>query len=340
VNRPGRLFQGMLLITVLALAAFPLVGEKFYLQFVTKVMIMAIFAMSLDLLVGHGGLVSLGHALPFGVAAYTLMLLTPESHGAGLWTSLALSIGVAGLASAVVGALVLRTSGIYFIMVTLAFGQMAYAYVHDSKYLGGSDGKYIYVRPVLELFGWQPLDLEKPADFYYLALALMVLVYAGLRVLLAAPFGRAIAGIRENEHRMRMLGFATFRYKLACFVIGGALAGLAGWLAAAHDGLVNPEMFSWHQSGQLLMMVILGGMGAPAGPVLGAAALKSLELVFQGWTKHWQLVLGLFIVLSVLFLPRGLAQLFEGKSGSEPYFRKLRAAGNWALTPISGKRRG
>ena len=305
--------QVVLVIGLLALAAFPLVGEKFYIQFVTKVMIMALFAMSLDLLVGHGGLVSLGHALPFGVAAYALMLLTPESQGAGFWASLALSVGVAGLASAVVGALVLRTSGIYFIMVTLAFGQMAYYYVHDSKYLGGSDGKYIYVRPALEIFGWQPLDLEKPVHFYYLALALMVAVHAALRVLLAAPFGRAIAGIRENEHRMRMLGFATFRYKLACFAIAGALAGLAGWLAAAHDGLVNPEMLSWHQSGQLLMMVILGGMGTPAGPIVGAAALKALELVFQGWTKHWQLVLGSFIVLSVLFLPRGLAQLLDWK---------------------------
>jgi branched-chain amino acid transport system permease protein len=311
----SRRLQIALVVGLVALAAFPLVGEKFYIQFVTKVMIMALFAMSLDLLVGHGGLVSLGHALPFGVAAYVLMLLTPESQGAGLWLSLAMSIGVAALASAVVGALVLRTSGIYFIMVTLAFGQMAYYYVHDSKHLGGSDGKYIYVRPVLDLFGWQPLDLERPVHFYYLALALMVLVYAGLRVLIAAPFGRAIAGIRENEHRMRMLGFATFRYKLACFVIAGALAGLAGWLAAAHDGLVNPEMLSWHQSGQLLMMVILGGMGTPAGPILGAGALKALELVFQGWTKHWQLVLGMFIVLSVLFLPRGLAQLLDWKKG-------------------------
>jgi branched-chain amino acid transport system permease protein len=138
-------------------------------------------------------------------------------------------------------------------------------------------------------------------------------VYGLLRVLLASPFGRAIRGIKENEHRMRMLGYATYRYKLVSFVIAGALAGLAGWLAAALDGLVNPEMLSWHNSGQLLMMVILGGMGTPSGPILGAAALKILELVFQIWTKHWQLLLGGFIVLAVLFLPRGLAQLFESR---------------------------
>jgi branched-chain amino acid transport system permease protein len=239
------------------------------------------------------------------------MFVSPEAEGACLWWSLAAAAGVAALASLVVGLLVLRTSGIYFIMVTLAFGQMAYYYVHDSKYLGGSDGKYIYVRPVLEIFGWKPFYLENYTHFYYVALALMAFVYVTLRVLLASPFGRVIAAIKENEHRMKMLGFATFRYKLVCFVLAGALAGLAGWLTAAHDGLVNPEMLSWHQSGQLLMMVILGGMGTPSGPVLGAVALKLLELGFQGWTKHWQLLLGSFIVLSVLLLPRGLAQLFD-----------------------------
>ncbi|OGA29705.1 MAG: ABC transporter permease [Betaproteobacteria bacterium RIFCSPLOWO2_12_FULL_67_28] len=313
MERQPRALQVLLAIGLVALAAFPLVGEKFYLQFITKLMIMGIFAMSLDLLVGHTGLVSLGHALFFGVAAYALMLLTPEYQAAGFWTSLGVSLGVAALAALIVGFFVLRTTGIYFIMVTLAFGQMTYFYVHDSSHLGGSDGKYIYVRPVLEIAGWSPFDLERPAHFYYVALAMMVFVYLMLRVLLASPFGRVISGIKENEHRMRMLGFATFRYKLVCFVLAGTLAGLAGWLAAAHDGLVNPEMLSWHQSGQLLMMVILGGMGTPSGPILGAAALKVLELVFQGWTKHWQLLLGGFIVLSVLLLPRGLAQLFESK---------------------------
>lgn len=310
--------QILLLAVLLALAAFPLVGEKFYIQFVTKVMIMALFAMSLDLLVGYAGLVSLGHALPFGLAAYALMLMTPEYQAPGFWLSVAASMSVAAIASLVVGLLVLRTSGIYFIMVTLAFGQMAYYYVHDSKHLGGSDGKYIYVRPALEMFGWKPFDLENPAHFYYVVLALMVFVYTTIRILLASPFGRVVVAIRENEHRLRMLGYATFRYKLVCFILAGMLAGLAGWLAAAHDGLVNPEMLSWHQSGQLLMMVILGGMGTPAGPILGAAALKALELVFQGWTKHWQLLLGLFIVASVLFMPRGLAQALEWKRRSAP----------------------
>jgi branched-chain amino acid transport system permease protein len=313
MDRQPIALRALLVVGLIGLVAFPLVGEKFYIQFVTKIMVMAIFAMSLDLLVGHTGLVSLGHALFFGLAAYALMLAAPEYQAAGFWSSLGASIGVAALAALIVGALVLRTSGVYFIMVTLAFGQMAYFYIFDAKDLGGSDGKYIYVRPVLEVFGVRPFDLEKPVHFYYVALALMIGVYALLRVLLASPFGRTIRGIKENEHRMRMLGYATYRYKLVAFVIAGALAGLAGWLAAALDGLVNPEMLSWHNSGQLLMMVILGGMGTPSGPILGAAALKVLELVFQIWTKHWQLLLGGFIVLAVLFLPRGLAQLFEFK---------------------------
>ena len=313
MERQPRSLQVLLIAGLVALAVFPFLGDKFYVEFITKIMIMALFAMSLDLLVGYTGLVSLGHAMYFGLAAYALMFVTPENQAAGLLSSLALSVGVAAIASLLIGLLVLRTSGVYFIMVTLAFGEMTYFYIHDSNYLGGSDGKYIYVRPVLDVLGWKPFDLENYAHFYYVALVLLVCVFAGLRVLLASPFGRVIVGIKENEHRLRMLGFATLRYKLAAFVLAGMLAGLAGWLTAAHDGLVNPAMLSWHQSGQLLMMVILGGMGTPAGPLLGTAALKLLELLFQGWTRHWQLLLGAFIVLSVLFVPRGLAHLFEGK---------------------------
>ncbi|MEO8202362.1 MAG: branched-chain amino acid ABC transporter permease [Betaproteobacteria bacterium] len=304
-----------------ALAALPLVAEGFYLQFATRILIAALFAASLDLLVGHAGLVSLGHALYFGLGAYTLMLLSPAAAGASLPLSLAAAAGVAALAALLVGALVLRTSGVYFIMVTLAFAQMTYYAVHDSRHLGGSDGKYIYVRPALEIAGVKPFDLEQPLHFFYFCLVLLALAFVSIRVLLASPFGRVIAGIKSNEHRMRAVGFPTYRYKLACFVIAGAIAGVAGWLAAALDGVVNPEMLSWHQSGQLLMMVILGGSGSVAGPLLGAAAFKCLELVLQGWTRHWQLALGALIILAVLALPRGLSQLLP-KIGA-PWKAKL-----------------
>ena len=218
--------------------------------------------------------------------------------------------GLAALAALAVGALVLQTSGAYFIMVTLAFAQMAYFFVHDSKYFGGSDGKYLAARPSLALGDWQLLDLGNHVHRFYLAWAGLVLAFVLLRALVASPFGRALAGIRENEPRMRALGFATFRYKLAAFVIAGGVAGIAGALTALQDGVMNPEHLGWHRSGAVLLMVILGGMGTLAGPALGAAAFMLLELVFSTWTKHWQLLMGGFIIALVLFAPRGLAGLF------------------------------
>lgn len=292
-----------------ALLALPLVAEKYYVQLFTKILIMAIFAMSLDLLVGYTGLVSLGHAAFFGLGAYVLALLTPQYEGTSLWTSLPIAVGAAAVLALVIGVFVLRTSGIYFIMVTLAFAQMVYFVFHDTKIAGGSDGMYIYVRPVAEIFGWQPFSLENVKHFYFVTLALFAAVFFGLRVMLKSPFGRVIVGIRVNEHRMRSLGYATFRYKLVCFVIAGALAGLAGYLAGAQYGNVNPDMIGWHLSGSVLMMVILGGMGTLTGPIVGAFAVLLAEILFQGLTKHWQLLMGGFFVLVALFLPYGLVGL-------------------------------
>ena len=294
--------RALLAVLVIALALFPLVGAKFYLTYATKIMIMAIFAMSLDLLVGVTGLVSLGHALYFGAAGYALAMM----DGPSLWWSLPAAMAVAALAALAIGALVLRASGIYFIMATLAFAQMAYFFVRDSSYFGGSDGKYLNARPDASLFGWRALDLDSHLHRYYLALALALAVYVLLRRVLGSAFGRVLVGIRDNEARMRSLGFATFRYKLAAFVLAGALAGLAGYLTALQDGIMNPEQLGWNRSGEALVMVILGGMGTLAGPALGAGALMALELVFSTWTKHWQLLLGVFVIGVVLFMPRGL----------------------------------
>lgn len=296
-------------LALAALIALPFVAEKFYVQFATKVLIMGIFAVSLNLLVGYAGLVSLGHAAFFGFAGYLLALVTPQYEPASLWVSLAVSVAGTALLAAVVGALVIRTSGIYFIMVTLAFAQMLYFLFHDTGVAGGSDGIYIYVRPVASMFGWQPLELDNFTHLYFAVLLTFVVVLGFVRLMAQSPFGHVIAGIRVNEHRMRALGFATFRYKLACFVIAGAMAGLAGYWAAVQFGVVNPEMLGWHLSGAALMMVILGGMGTLFGPVLGAAAMMLLELGFQSLTKHWQLLMGLIIVLVVLTLPGGLAGL-------------------------------
>ena len=315
--RQARATTALLLLCLLALAVLPWFVEKYYIQLFTKIMIMAIFAMSLDLLVGFTGLVSLGHAAFFGLAGYVLAFAAPQYQAADLWLSLPLAMACSGLLALAIGILVLRTSGIYFIMVTLAFAQMVFFVFHDTKIAGGADGIYVYAKPVAEIAGWQLFSLENHTHFYFVVLALLVLVYTLLRVLLASLFGRVIVGIRVNEQRMRTLGYRTFRYKLACFVLSGALAGMAGYFAAAQFGFVSPETLGWHQSGSVLMMVILGGMGTLTGAVLGAFAMLLLELGLQGLPaiggvdigKHWQLLMGGFIVAAVLLLPHGLLGL-------------------------------
>ncbi|HTP95174.1 MAG TPA: branched-chain amino acid ABC transporter permease [Burkholderiales bacterium] len=309
--------RALLVLGALLLALFPLTGSTFYIQLGAKIMIMAIFAMSLDLLVGYTGLVSLGHAAYFGLAAYVIALMSPKYEAASLWLTLPAAVAAAALAAAIIGFLVVRTAGVYFIMVTLAFAQMLYSLFYDTKLGGGTDGIYIYARPELTLSGFKPLDLEDPVQFYYLVLALMLAVYALLRAVLRAPFGRALTGIMANEQRMRSIGFAVFRYKLGAFALAGALAGLAGYLGACQFGFVNPEILAWHQSGVVLMMVILGGMGSLYGAVLGAFAYVLLQEVFSAqalfgaYAKHWQLSMGAFIVLIVLALPHGIAGLVE-----------------------------
>lgn len=304
-------------LALLLLLAFPLIGDKFYLQLLSKIMLMAIFAMSLDLLVGFTGLVSLGHAAFFGLGGYALWFLSPKYAAADLYLSLPAALGVTALAALVVGLLVLRSSGVYFIMVTLAFAQMFYYYALGAKWMGGSDGAYVYVRPDASLAGWAPFDLGNYVHFYYVALLLLGLVYLLLRMIVASPFGRVISAIRSNEGRTRALGFPVFRYKLASFVIAGALAGLAGYFNAAQFGFVNPDLFGWRLSGAVLMMVILGGMGSLHGPILGAFVLVLLEDYLSGATRHWLLPMGLFIIFAVLLLPRGIGGLLATRPREE-----------------------
>ncbi|MFP8833770.1 branched-chain amino acid ABC transporter permease [Hydrogenophaga sp. XSHU_21] len=306
-----RSIQFVLALGAIALAAFPLLpiaGADFYLGMLSQMMILAIFAMSLDLLQGVSGLVSLGHAAYFGLAGYALAFLTPQDAPIALWWSLPLAALAAGLAALVIGFFVVRTHGIYFIMVTMAFAQMVYFLFFDNKALGGSDGIYVTFRPDATALG---LDLDNKLVFYYFTLAVLLAVYFGLRRLLFSPFGRVMAGIRVNEHRMRAVGYGTFGYKLTAFTLAGALAGVAGYLWAAQTGYVNPELMGFHMSAHAIMMVILGGMGNFAGAIVGAFAFEYVMHLFKDMTKHWQLLMGGFIVLVVIVAPRGLLGLVE-----------------------------
>jgi branched-chain amino acid transport system permease protein len=311
-----KLVLGMGLV---ALLAFPFVGTPFYTEMVTRMMIMAIFAMSLDLLQGVTGLVSLGHAAYFGLAGYALAFLTPQGDAVSLWWTLPVAVLASGLAALIIGFFVVRTHGIYFIMVTMAFAQMVYYVFFDNRALGGSDGLYVYFKPSAAIFGWIPFDLDSNQTLYYFTLGAMLLTYVFLRRLLFSPFGRTLNGIRVNEHRMRAMGYGVFGYKLAAFAVAGALAGLAGYLWGTQTGYINPELMGFNMSAHAIMMVILGGMGNFAGAIVGAFAFEYLLHVFKDLPtvgavnlgKHWQLWMGLFVVLLVTFAPRGILGLVE-----------------------------
>ncbi len=310
-----------------ALALFPLVAGKYGIDLVTKIMIFAVFALSLELLVGGTGLVCFGQSAFLGIGAYAAVLLSPQSGAASmLWLLPACVLGAA-LYALLVGVLSLRTSGVYFIMVTLAFAQMAYYVAHDTPLGGGTDGIYMTIKPVLGSL----LDLDQPLTLYAFTLASLITVFGFLALLLRSRFGRALAGIRVNEQRMRSTGFSTFGYKLAAFVISGGIAGLAGFLFAVKDGYVNPELISWHVSGNVLIMIILGGIGQLRGAIIGAFAFALLEelfkadAVFGDFAKHWQLGLGLTIIASVALLPRGLVGVPQQLT--ERLFGRSNAAG-------------
>ena len=294
-----------------ALGLYPFLAGSFGIDLVIKIMVFAIFALSLELLVGGTGLVCFGHAAFFGIGAYAAVLLSPKDAAASILWLMPASVLAAGLYALAVGALSLRTKGVYFIMVTLAFAQMAYYVLHDTPLGGGTDGIYLNVKPSLGSL----LDLDKPMVLYAFTWSVLLGVFAFLALLSRSRFGRALAGIRVNEQRMRATGFATYPYKLAAFTISGAIAGLAGFLFAVKDGYVNPEMLSWHFSGAVLIMIILGGIGHLRGALIGAFAFALLqeffksEAIFGSFAKHWNLGLGLTIMLSVALLPRGLVGL-------------------------------
>jgi branched-chain amino acid transport system permease protein len=273
----------------------------------TRIVILAIAAVSLNLIMGFGGMVSFGHAVYLGIGGYAVGILAKEGIDSGLlqWP---LALAASALLALAVGALSLRTRGVYFIMITLAFAQMVYYVAIGLDRYGGDDGMTIYKR---SQFGGL-IDLSNKMAFYYLCLAsLLATIYIVWR-LVNSRFGMVIQGARSNERRMRAIGFPTYRYKLLCFVFAGMLCGLAGALLANHTDFISPALMHWTRSGDLIVMAVLGGMGTVFGPVIGAVALLVLEELLSGITEYWQIILGPLFLLVVLFARGGIDGLLAG----------------------------
>jgi branched-chain amino acid transport system permease protein len=296
-------FVGVLVALLLALPIYTgLSGNSFLLTLFTRILILAMAATSLNLIMGYGGMVSFGHAAYLGVGGYVVGILAYEGVSSGFlqWP---LAIVISALFALAIGVLSLRTRGVYFIMITLAFAQMIYYVAVGLKHYGGEDGLTIARRSTVG-FG---IDLSHDLTFYYVVLGLLVAVLAMMNRILDARFGRVLIGIRENESRMEAIGYPVYRYKLTAFTISGAVAGLAGALFANHNLFVSPAALHWTQSATLIVMVIVGGIGYRYGGVLGAVTLLALEELLAGITDYWHLPLGLLLLAVVFLAPRGLA---------------------------------
>ena len=305
---------------LLAAIAFPLamqaLDQAYYISFASRIMIYALAATSLNLILGYGGMISFGHAAFVGAGTYVAGIMIVEGMPGALigWP---LAMLLPGLLALAIGAVSLRTRGVYFIMITLAFAQMIYYLTVSMKAYGGEEGLTLPGRSTLPF-----VDLANDSNFYYTVLALLVLTLLLLNRLVSSRFGRVIEAIRENETRMEAIGFPTRRYKLACFVIAGAFGGLAGALLANHGSYVNPSILHWTQSGNLMIMVILGGVGFRYGGLIGALTLLGLEEfianhkigwiadLYPNYQQHSLLGVGIVLLVIVLYAPQGIAGLF------------------------------
>jgi branched-chain amino acid transport system permease protein len=296
---------GIAALIFVVLAILPLVasatGESFLLVVATRVMIFAIAALSLDLILGYGGMVSFGHAAFIGIGAYTVGIMA--KYGVTDYALQALTaIAASTLFALVTGAISLRTKGVYFIMITLAFGQMAYFFMVSLSVYGGDDGLTLASRSTIA--GHHAFDSDW--IFHYFVLALLIGFFGLARTIIAARFGRVLRGIHDNPERMRAIGFPLFPYQLVTYCIAGAMAGIAGTLLANQAEFVSPAYMSWQRSGDLIVMVVLGGIGTLTGPVIGATGLLLLEELLPGFSEHWKLGLGVILILIVLFTRGGI----------------------------------
>ena len=295
-------FVAALLLVLALLPVYAVVtGDRFVVTLFTRIVILGVAATSLNLLLGYGGMMSFGHAAYLGIGGYAVGMLAHEGIYSGFiqWP---VALAASALFALVIGALSLRTRGVYFIMITLAFAQMAYYVVGGLARYGGDDGLTIYKR---SQFGGL-LNLSNKIEFYYICFVLLLAcIYLVWRII-NSRFGMVVRGSRSNDIRMRAIGFPTYRYRLVCFVIAGTMCGLAGSLLANHTDFVSPAMMYWTRSGDLIVMVVLGGMGSIFGPLIGAVALLVLEEALSGITEYWQIILGPLLLLVVLFARGGI----------------------------------
>jgi branched-chain amino acid transport system permease protein len=294
----------MVLLLALPLAAY-YSGNEFYLSFATRIVCLAIAAVSLNLILGFGGMISFGHAAYIGIGAY--MVGIPAHHGIESgWVHFPLAIGVSALFALITGAICLRTKGVYFIMITMAFGQMAYYLFLSMEEYGGDDGLTIYSRSVLNI-----IDIESKLVLFLLAyIVLAGSIYLVFRIV-NSRFGMVVRGCNSNEARMKALGYNTYAYRLTAYVIAGAMCGLAGALLGNFSSFISPDMMGWSRSGELMFMVILGGTGTLFGPVFGAVAFLVIEEILSVFTTYWALPFGILLILSVLFIKGGLSGLIH-----------------------------
>lgn len=311
---PRRRLRGVALPVLLftALALVPLAAQfgaaGFIMALLTRTMILALAAMSLDLLIGCGAMISFGHAAFLGIGAYAVGILS--SHGIDdAFVQLAAAFAVAGLFALVTGAISLRTRGVYFIMITLAFGQMLYFLATSLAAYGGDDGMSLPSRS--RIFG-MPL-LKNDLTLYYVAFGVLLALYLICRAIVASRFGRVLRGIKENPVRMEAIGYAPYRYQLTAYVIAGLIATLAGCLLANQSEFVSPAYATWQRSGDLIFMAVLGGLGSLHGAILGAVVFTLLEEFLSGLTEYWGLIFGPLLVLVVLFARGGLVGLLRSE---------------------------
>jgi branched-chain amino acid transport system permease protein len=285
-------------------------GNYFYLDVATRLIILAIAAVSLNLILGYGGMISFGHAAYLGIGAYAVGIPAYYEIYDG-YLQITLAVVLSALFALITGAICLRTRGIHFIMITMAFSQMLFFGLVSIEEYGGDDGLVIEYRS--EFPGL--LDLEQATQLYYAALVSLVVFLFLISRLIQARFGMVIQGTKGNDRRMRSLGFDTYRYQLACYVISGAICGYAGALLGNFTNFISPEMMDWTRSGELIFMVVLGGGGTLFGPVIGAAAFILLEEVLSGLWLYWQFIFGLILILVVIFAKRGLMGLLSNGRG-------------------------